>query len=100
MGQAGLEEGELVQGVGDSAFSGMDILYGKAKMEAPEGATLHYQYTTAIPIGTLLAQTWDEALMEDAGDLVGEEMEEFAISLWLAPGMNIQRNPRNLSERL
>lgn len=87
------EDGELVQGVGDSAFPGMDILYGEAKPEAPEGATLHYQYTTAIPIGTLLAQTWDEALIEDAGDLVGEEMEEFAISLWLAPGMNIQRNP-------
>lgn len=87
------QDGELVQGVGDSPFPGMDILYGEAKMEALEGAELHYQFTTAIPIGTLLAQTWDEALIEEAGDLVGEEMEEFAISLWLAPGMNIQRNP-------
>lgn len=31
--------------------------------------------------------------MEEAGDIVGGEMEDFGVTLWLAPGMNIQRNP-------
>ena len=59
----------------------------------PEDAETYYQYTTAIPIATLLAQTWDEAAIESAGDIVGGEMELFGCDLWLAPGMNIHRNP-------
>ncbi|MBU4055925.1 MAG: glycoside hydrolase family 3 C-terminal domain-containing protein [Proteobacteria bacterium] len=53
----------------------------------------HSQYATAWPIGTSLAQTWDVDLMEAVGRAVGEEMSEFNITLWLAPGMNIHRNP-------
>ena len=52
-----------------------------------------YQYCTAIPVGTLLAQTWDTALIEEVGEMIGGEMEEFSTTLWLAPGMNIHRNP-------
>lgn len=52
-----------------------------------------YQYCTAFPAGTVLAQTWDIKLLEEFGRAVSEEMEEFNIGLWLAPGMNIQRNP-------
>ena len=57
------------------------------------GTTLKYQYCTALPVAVQLAQTWNPMLVEKAGDLVGEEMEELGIDLWLAPGMNIQRNP-------
>ena len=57
-----------------------------------EGTT-YYQYCTAFPSGTLLAQTWNLPLMEKIGQAVAEEMAEFGVSLWLAPGMNIQRNP-------
>lgn len=32
-------------------------------------------------------------LIQKCGDIVGKEMEEFHISVWLAPGMNIHRNP-------
>lgn len=55
--------------------------------------TDYYQYCTRIPSGTLLAQAFDTELMERMGRLVGEEMEQFHITLWLAPGMNIHRNP-------
>lgn len=53
----------------------------------------HYQYATAIPIATLLAQTWDIDAIEAAGAIVGEEMVEFGVDLWLGPAMNIHRNP-------
>ena len=48
---------------------------------------------TAFPVGTLLAQSWDVSLLEKCGAAVAEEMEEFNVTLWLAPGMNIHRNP-------
>ncbi len=57
------------------------------------GAEVKYQYCTALPIATQLAQTWNDELLLRAGDLIGAEMEELGIDLWLAPGMNIQRNP-------
>lgn len=53
----------------------------------------YYQYCTAIPVGTLLAQTWDCELVRSVGYMIGTEMEEFRVTLWLAPGMNIHRNP-------
>ncbi len=58
-----------------------------------EGAELRYQITTAVPIGTLLAQSFDTALAEEVGRAVAEELRAFGIAVWLAPGMNIHRNP-------
>lgn len=77
-----------------SPFPGMEMLMeGQPEPVFPEDAVDYYQYTTAIPIATLLAQTWDVDAVEEAGDIVGGEMEEFGSDLWLAPGMNIHRNP-------
>lgn len=58
-----------------------------------ENTELYYQYCTAFPIGTLLAQTWDKELLQEVGKAVSEEMNLFCVTLWLAPGMNIHRNP-------
>ena len=58
-----------------------------------DNADVYYQYCTAFPVGTALAQTWDTALMEAFGKAIAAEMQEFHVDLWLAPGMNIQRNP-------
>ena len=55
--------------------------------------TTYYQYCTAIPVGTLLAQTWNQDLLHEIGEMIGREMELFQVDLWLAPGMNIHRNP-------
>lgn len=62
---------------------------------APSALTgpVYEQPCTAIPIGTALAQSWDPAVAEACGDLVGKEMERFGVHLWLAPAMNIHRSP-------
>lgn len=62
-------------------------------MKIHENADTYYQYCTAFPVGTALAQTWDPELLGEFGRAVAEEMRKFHVDLWLAPGMNIQRNP-------
>lgn len=80
---------------GQMLYTGM--VFGGLKTEGsddiPEDAVTYYQYCTAIPIGTALAQSWNVDLIREAGDIVGEEMEQFNVHLWLAPAMNIHRNP-------
>lgn len=58
-----------------------------------ENSNTYYQYCTAIPIGWALAQSWNPALLEQIGSMVGEEMEQFGVDLWLAPALNIHRDP-------
>ncbi|MBQ3704922.1 MAG: glycoside hydrolase family 3 C-terminal domain-containing protein [Clostridia bacterium] len=58
-----------------------------------EGAISHYQFCTAIPVGMNLAQSFNPELVAEIGAVIGREMEEFGITWWLAPGMNIKRNP-------
>lgn len=59
-----------------------------------ENSEIYEQYTTAIPIGTAIAQSWNPSLAERCGDVVGSEMERFGIHLWLAPALNIHRSIR------
>lgn len=53
----------------------------------------YYQFCTAFPIGTVLAQSWDREVLKKVGRAVATELKIFQITLWLAPGMNIHRNP-------
>ena len=53
---------------------------------------IYHQYTTAIPIGTALAQSFNDDFVSGCGDLVASEMKLFGIDLWLAPALNIHRN--------
>ncbi|MBE6724235.1 MAG: beta-glucosidase [Ruminococcaceae bacterium] len=71
-------------------FAGMAL---KSHMADPNDGTVHYQYATAWPCSQLLAQSFDPLLLEEVGDAVGAEMEAFGVTVWLAPGMNIHRNP-------
>lgn len=58
----------------------------------PIGAKIFEQYTTALPIGTAIAQSWNPKFAYLCGDIVGNEMDIFNVDLWLAPALNIHRS--------
>ena len=47
----------------------------------------------AFPVGMVLAQTWDEELIREIGKAFAQDMESFQVTVALAPGMNIHRDP-------
>ncbi len=59
----------------------------------PEKDTVLYQYTTAFPVANALAQTWNKELMKEIGNAIFREMKEYGCTYWLAPAINIHRNP-------
>ena len=50
-------------------------------------------YTTAWPVATLLASTWDPKIIEEVGYHAGLEVKENNIGFWLTPAVNIHRSP-------
>lgn len=49
-------------------------------------------YTTAFPIGTAIASTWNIDLAYQLGKAMGNEVHEYGVDILLAPGINIQRD--------
>lgn len=48
---------------------------------------------TCIPVGTLLACTWDPELLHELFDSFADELIDYSIDVVLAPGINIHRSP-------
>lgn len=46
-----------------------------------------------LPSEAVMAQSWNPALVRSMGEAVGGEMRAVGLSIWLAPGANIHRNP-------
>ena len=65
-----VENGRIVPTDFLSALEGGFFAASKEKR-----GTSYYQYCTAIPVGTLLAQTWNLDLVRELGEMIGHEME-------------------------
>ncbi len=61
-------------------------------VDGPSGIRLHAG-ASLLPIATLLAATFDEALVEAVYAAVGREMGERGAHVLLAPALNLHRNP-------
>lgn len=73
------------------ALTGFERLAGVQ----PQEEDCHWieQKTTAVPIGSMLAQTWNPEVISMVGQIVSKEMKQYGVNLWLAPAMNIHRDP-------
>ena len=91
--------GQPNRGVANTfGFGGLDShgIPNVMTADGPAGVRIEPQCgvdTTAFPCATQLACTWNTALVERIGAAAGLEVKENGIGVWLAPAMNIHRNP-------
>ena len=85
-----------------SAFGGVSEALHEKKMPAigccdgPSGIRLdNGKPATLVPIGTLLACTWNPEIVVGLYEELGKEMVSKNIDVLLGPGCNIHRNPLN-----
>ncbi len=81
-------------GHGDGSLAGLtakDVPYVDTS-DGPAGLDLSVPQV-AWPIETALACTWNTQLIYQVGQKVGEECYTAGVDVWLAPGINIHRDP-------
>ena len=96
---ADLLGGQPNQGVANTFGFGNNPRYGVPSLmtcDGPAGVRIlpEYEiYTTAWPCATLLASSWNRELLYRLGIMIAEEVKENNLCVWLAPAVNIHRNP-------
>ena len=76
-----------------SIFEAFPDFVKKFMVGDPNKDPVLYQYTTAFPVANALAQTWNTDLMYRVGNAIYREMKEYGCTFWLAPAVNLHRNP-------
>lgn len=61
--------------------------------DGPAGIGAGKENKLAFPAATITASTFNQTLCEELGSAHGEEAVERKVDVWLAPSMNIHRNP-------
>ncbi len=59
----------------------------------PKKEEVLYQFVTGFPVAAMIAQSWNTGLALEIGRAVSAEMSEYGANVWLAPALNIVRNP-------
>ena len=104
---AQLSDGDLIHLLGGQPNVGVSNTFGLGNLpeygvpnlttaDGPAGLRIRPEVgvcTTAWPCTTLLAATWDWELVSRVGAAAAAEVKENNISVWLAPAVNIHRNP-------
>ncbi len=104
---AQLSDGDLIHLLGGQPNTSVSNTFGMGALpeygipdvttaDGPAGLRLQPDTgvcTTAWPCATLLAATWDEELTWAVGAAAAGEVKENNIAVWLAPAVNIHRNP-------
>ena len=85
------KDGNIKYIKGNYPVAAMELFVEERPIEKDD--ILLYQYPTAWPVATALAQSFNTELIEKIGRTSSEEMVEFNVTYWLTPGMNIHRNP-------
>ena len=92
---AGLESGTGTIGFASNAAAEKYGVYSADTADGPAGMRLAAKASIATfwPCATLQASTWNVVLMEEIGSAVGDECLRYNADIWLAPGLNLHRNP-------
>ena len=96
---AALLGGQPNTGLANTYGYGNNPLYGIPNImtaDGPAGIRFRRELgvtTTAFPCATLLGCTWDPQIVYEVGAAAALEAKENNIMVWLAPGVNIHRNP-------
>lgn len=91
--------GQPNRGVANTFGYGNLRLYGVPNAmtaDGPAGLRIKpecHVFTTAFPCATLMACTWDAELVFQVETAAAEEVKENGFGIWLAPALNIHRNP-------
>ncbi len=76
-----------------SLYEMLPNLLTKFILGNPRKEEVLYQFVTGFPVAAMVAQSWNTELARRIGRAVSMEMSEYGVSIWLAPALNIVRNP-------
>jgi hypothetical protein len=86
----------FVSYAGATNFGGSNAVnskFGFSRAAVADGPSGIGSKGTSFPCETVIACTWNTDLVEAFGRVMGNELYDNNIDVWLAPGMNLHRNP-------